>query len=176
MSDLIKVDPKVCKFNVCKKPSTVYIGFYDQPLSQGSRSLNPIVVAKLSGFSLGLTTRWSLKPMQTTLRWVQRPPKVLTVAILLHKGRNWRSLYPRSLLCSTPGLTYKRSSYKRQYWIFGKYKRQNQLPSTGNFELRDITCLKTEDLLLLSSGVKENWHEVIKYLQSGYSWKIFGLL
>ena len=27
---------------------TVYIGFYDQTLSQGSRSLNPIVVAKLS--------------------------------------------------------------------------------------------------------------------------------
>ena len=50
--------------------NTVYIGFYDQPPSQGSRSLNPIVVAKLNEFSLGLTTRWSLKPMQTILRWV----------------------------------------------------------------------------------------------------------
>ena len=28
--------------------NTVYIGFYDQPPSQGSRSLNPAVVAKLS--------------------------------------------------------------------------------------------------------------------------------
>ena len=43
--------------------STVYIGFYDQPPSQESGSLNPVVVAKLSGFSLGLATRWSLKPM-----------------------------------------------------------------------------------------------------------------
>ena len=43
--------------------STVNIGFYDQPSSQGSGSLNPVMVAKLSGFSLGLATRWSLKPM-----------------------------------------------------------------------------------------------------------------
>ena len=43
--------------------NTVYIGFYDQPPSQESGSLNPKVVAKLSGFSLGLATRWSLKPM-----------------------------------------------------------------------------------------------------------------
>ena len=43
--------------------NTVYIGFYDQPPSQESGSLNPVVVAKLSGFSLGLATRWSLKPM-----------------------------------------------------------------------------------------------------------------
>ena len=83
---------------------TVYIGFYDQSPSEGSRSLNPKAVAKLRGFLLGLTTRWSLKPVQTTFLWVQRPPKVLTVAILLHKGQNWRSLYPRSLLCSDRGL------------------------------------------------------------------------
>ena len=43
--------------------TTVYIGFYDQPPSQKSGSLNPVVVAKLSGCSLGLATRWSLKPM-----------------------------------------------------------------------------------------------------------------
>ena len=35
---------------VIVKTSTVYIGFYDQPPSQGSRSLNPKVVAKSSGF------------------------------------------------------------------------------------------------------------------------------
>ena len=53
---------------------------------------------------------------------------------------DFETLKPRFLVLFgiTPGLTYKRSSYKRQYWIFGKYKRQNQLPSTGNFELRDI--------------------------------------
>ena len=39
---------------------TVYIGFCDQPQSKRSRSLHPQVVAKLSGFSLGITTRWSL--------------------------------------------------------------------------------------------------------------------
>ena len=43
--------------------STVNLGFYDQPPSQGSRPLNPKVVAKLSEFLLGSTTRWSLKPM-----------------------------------------------------------------------------------------------------------------
>ena len=90
-------------------PITVYIGFYDQPPSQGSRSLNLIVVAKLSGFSLGLTTRWSLNPMYSILRWVQRPPKVSTVAISLHKGRNQRSLNTRSL-CST------KKGPSRRFW------------------------------------------------------------
>ena len=42
--------------------NTVYIGFYDQPPSQGSRSLNPMEVAKSRGFSPGIATRWSLKP------------------------------------------------------------------------------------------------------------------
>ena len=50
--------------------NTVYIGFYDQTPSQGSWSQNPKAVAKLSGFSLGLTTRWSLNPMYSILRWV----------------------------------------------------------------------------------------------------------
>ena len=49
---------------------TVYIGIYDQPPSQSSRSLNPKVVAKMSELLLVLTTRWSLIPMQTVLRWV----------------------------------------------------------------------------------------------------------
>ena len=89
--------------------NTVYIGFCDQPPSQGSRSLNLIVVAKLSGFSLGLTTRWSLNPMYSILRWVQRPPKVSTVAISLHKGRNQRSLNTRSL-CST------KKGPSRRFW------------------------------------------------------------
>ena len=86
--------------------STVYVVFYDQPgnpRSQRSRSLNSKVVVKLSEFSFGSTTGWSLKPMQTTLRWVLRPPNLSTVAVLLHKGRNQRSLYPRSLLCSKGG-------------------------------------------------------------------------
>ena len=37
--------------------STVYIGFCDQPPSQGSRSQNPMEVAKSSGFPLGIATR-----------------------------------------------------------------------------------------------------------------------
>ena len=40
---------------------TVFIGFCDQPPSRGSRSLNPMEVAKSSGFPLGIATRWSLK-------------------------------------------------------------------------------------------------------------------
>ena len=47
-------------FNIWKE-STVYIGFCDQPPSQGSRSLKPMEVAKLSGFQLGIVTRRSLK-------------------------------------------------------------------------------------------------------------------
>ena len=43
--------------------STVYIGFYVQAPSQGS--LNPIVVAKLSGFWLGLTTNADYTPLGT---------------------------------------------------------------------------------------------------------------
>ena len=41
------------------KPSanTVYIGFCDQRPSRGSRSLNPMEVAKSSGFPLGIATR-----------------------------------------------------------------------------------------------------------------------
>ena len=45
------------------------LGFTTSP-SEGSRSLNPKVVAKLRGFLLGLTTRWLLKPVQTTFLWV----------------------------------------------------------------------------------------------------------
>ena len=39
---------------------TVYIGFCDQPPSQGSRLLNPMEVAKSRGFSSGIGTRWLL--------------------------------------------------------------------------------------------------------------------
>ena len=39
---------------------TVYTGFC-QPPPKESRSLNPIKVAKLSGFLLGIASRWSLK-------------------------------------------------------------------------------------------------------------------
>ena len=39
------------------QPSTVYIGFCDQPPSQGSRSQKPMEVAKSSGFPLGIATR-----------------------------------------------------------------------------------------------------------------------
>ena len=39
--------------------STVYIGFCDQPPSEGSGSLNPKEVAKSSAFQLNITTRWS---------------------------------------------------------------------------------------------------------------------
>ena len=41
--------------------TTVNIGFCDHPPSQGSRSLKPMEVAKLSGFPLGIATRRSLK-------------------------------------------------------------------------------------------------------------------
>ena len=41
--------------------STVYIGFWDQPLSEGSRLLNPVEVAKVSGFWLPIATSWLLK-------------------------------------------------------------------------------------------------------------------
>ena len=40
---------------------------YMQPTSQRSSALNPKEVAKLSEFSLDLSTRWSLKLKQVTL-------------------------------------------------------------------------------------------------------------
>ena len=49
--------------------NTVYIGFCDQPPSEGSGSLNPKEVAKSSGFQLDITTRWS----QNTDLVVARP-------------------------------------------------------------------------------------------------------
>ena len=49
--------------------STVYIGFCNQPPSEGSGSLNPKEVAKLSGFQLDIKTRWS----QNTGLMVARP-------------------------------------------------------------------------------------------------------
>ena len=45
------------KMEHMKKYYTVYIGFCDQPPSQGSRSQNPMEVAKSSGFPLGIATR-----------------------------------------------------------------------------------------------------------------------
>ena len=50
--------------------STVYIGFCDIPPSRGSRSLNPMEVAKSSGFPLGIATRWSLKAIFAEVHWV----------------------------------------------------------------------------------------------------------
>ena len=50
--------------------STVYIGFWDQPPSKGSRSLNPMEVAKSRGFFPGIATRWSLKPMSAIVGWI----------------------------------------------------------------------------------------------------------
>ena len=78
--------------------STVYIGFYDQPPSQESGSLNPVVVAKLSGFSLGLATRWSLKAILAGYEAGSLGITTFTVAISLRKGRNLRSLNTRLLL------------------------------------------------------------------------------
>ena len=49
--------------------NTVYIGFCDQPPSEGSGSLNPKEVAKSSGFQLDITTRRS----QNTGLVVARP-------------------------------------------------------------------------------------------------------
>ena len=66
----------------------------------GSTSLNPIKVTKFSGFSLGLTTRWSLKAILAGYEAGPLGITTLTVAISLHKGRNLRPLNTRSL-CST---------------------------------------------------------------------------
>ena len=68
--------------------NTVYIGFCDQPQSQGSRSLNPMEVAKLSGFSLGLATRWSLKAILAGFEAGPLGITTLTVAISLNKKPN----------------------------------------------------------------------------------------
>ena len=67
---------------------TVYIGFSDQPPSQGSRSLNPMEVAKLSGFSLGLATRWLLKAILAGYEAGPLGITTLTVAISLNKKPN----------------------------------------------------------------------------------------
>ena len=50
--------------------STVYIGFWDQPLSEGSRLLNPVEVAKVSGFWLPIATSWLLKAKFPENHWV----------------------------------------------------------------------------------------------------------
>ena len=50
-----------CYRNRTAQGDTIYIGFYDQPRSRGSRSLNLMEVAKTSGFPLGKATRRSLK-------------------------------------------------------------------------------------------------------------------
>ena len=50
--------------------SRVYIGFWDQPLSEGSRLLNPVEVAKVSGFWLPITTCWLLKAKFPEIHWV----------------------------------------------------------------------------------------------------------
>ena len=54
-------------------------------------------VAKLSGFSLGLATRWSLKAILAGYEAGPLGITTLTVAISLHKGRNLRLLNTRSL-------------------------------------------------------------------------------
>ena len=51
--------------------STVYIGFWDQPLSEGSRLLNPVeVTTKVSGFWLPIVTSWLLKAKFPEIHWV----------------------------------------------------------------------------------------------------------
>ena len=65
------------------KRNTVYIGFYDQPRSRGSRSLNPMEVAKLSGFPLGIATRRSLKAIYAQSRLSPLGITTSTVAISL---------------------------------------------------------------------------------------------
>ena len=50
--------------------STVYIGFWDQPPSEGSRLLNPVEVAKVSGFWLPIVTSWLLKAKFPEIHWV----------------------------------------------------------------------------------------------------------
>ena len=77
--------------------NTVYIGFCDQPPSEGSGSLNPKEVAKSSGFQLDITTRRS----QNT-GWWSLDHSLLDIATntgryLLHKRQNLRSLNTRSL-------------------------------------------------------------------------------
>ena len=80
-----------------KMSNTVYIGFCDQPPSEGSGSLNPKEVAKSSGFQLDITTRRS----QNTGWWLL-DHSLLDIATntgcyLLHKRQNLRSLNTRSL-------------------------------------------------------------------------------
>ena len=50
--------------------STVYVGFWDQPPSEGSRLLNPVEVAKVSGFWLLIATSWLLKAKFPEIHWV----------------------------------------------------------------------------------------------------------
>ena len=50
--------------------SRVYIGFWDQPLSEGLRLLNPVEVAKVSGFWLPIATSWLLKAKFPENHWV----------------------------------------------------------------------------------------------------------
>ena len=50
--------------------STVYVGFWDQPLSEGSRLQNPVEVAKVSGFWLPIATSWLLKAKFPENHWV----------------------------------------------------------------------------------------------------------
>ena len=55
--DLPEPEAPSCQNTIFKFPNTVYIGFCDQPPSQGSWSQNPMEVAKSSGFLLGIVTR-----------------------------------------------------------------------------------------------------------------------
>ena len=54
-------------------------------------------VAKLSAFTLGIATRWSLKAILAGNGAGPLGITTLTVAISLHKGRNLRSLNTKSL-------------------------------------------------------------------------------
>ena len=69
---------KVTRKGVIKISNTVYTGFCDQPPSQASRSLNPMEVAKFSGFPLAIFAQSRLSPLGITTS---------TVAISLFSAR-----------------------------------------------------------------------------------------
>ena len=72
----------------------------EQPPSQGSRSLNPLEIARLSGFPLGIATRWSLKAIFALVQTSSTGYNDLDGRYFTIKGPNLRSLNTRSL-CST---------------------------------------------------------------------------
>ena len=77
--------------------NTVYIGFCDQPLSEGSGLLNPKEVAKSSVFQLDITTRRSQNTSLVVADHILLDITTNTGCYLLNKRQNLRSLNTRSL-------------------------------------------------------------------------------